>query len=73
VPTIHGAHIPRAQPPHNQYPAASEAVVHRVSVRELVSRLTQAGFEMKTIETRPNVRHQLTAEAAAIIKGVTAE
>jgi alpha-beta hydrolase superfamily lysophospholipase len=73
VPTIHGAHIPRAQPPHNQYPAASEAVVHRVSVQELASLLTQAGFEMKTIETRPNVRHQLTAEAAAIIKGVTAE
>ena len=35
-----------------------------MSVQELASLLTQAGFEMKTIETRPNVRHQLTAEAA---------
>lgn len=50
--------------PYNQYPAVLEAVVHRVSVQELTSLLTEAGFEMKTIETRPVARHELTAEAA---------
>jgi arsenite methyltransferase len=50
--------------PYNQYPAASEAVAHRVSVEELASLLTLAGFEMMTIETRPIARHELTVEAA---------
>lgn len=39
-------------------------MAHRVSVEELADLLTQAGFAMKTIETHPNLRHQLTAEAA---------
>lgn len=50
--------------PYNQYPAALETVVHRVSVQELTSLLTQTGFELKMIETRPIAQHQPTAEAA---------
>lgn len=53
-----------SHPPYNQYPAALDTVVHRVSVQDLASLLTEAGFEMKMMETRPSVRHELTAEAA---------
>jgi arsenite methyltransferase len=50
--------------PYNQYPSASETVVHRVSVEELTSLLAQAGFEVKTMETRSVAPHELSAEAA---------
>jgi arsenite methyltransferase len=50
--------------PYNQYQAASETVVHRVSAPELASLLTEAGFEVKKLETRSSSRPELTAEAA---------
>ena len=50
--------------PYDRYPAALEPVVHRVSMDELATLLTEAGFEIKSIETRPNVRHELTPEAS---------
>ena len=50
--------------PYNQYPAAAETVVHRVSVEELAGLLTQAGFEVKTLETRSVAPQELSAEAA---------
>ncbi len=52
---------PRA--PYNRYPAAAESVAHRVSVEELASLLTEAGFEVKAIEARPIARREMTAEA----------
>jgi arsenite methyltransferase len=53
-----------SRPPYNQYASALEPVVHRVTDRELKRLLREAGFEIKQIETRPNVRPELTAEAA---------
>jgi ubiquinone/menaquinone biosynthesis C-methylase UbiE len=49
--------------PYNRYPAAAESVAHRVSVEELASLLTEAGFEVKAIEARPIARREMTAEA----------
>jgi len=50
--------------PYNQYPAAAEPVAHRVSIDEMANLLTQAGFEVKTIEARPIARPEMTAEAS---------
>jgi arsenite methyltransferase len=50
--------------PYNQYPSALETAVHRVSVQELSRLLTEAGFEIKMMTTRPSIRHELTAEDA---------
>ena len=50
--------------PYNRYPAAAEPVAHRVSAEELASLLTEPGFVVRSIETRPNVRPEMTAEAA---------
>jgi hypothetical protein len=49
--------------PYNRYPAAAEPVAHRVSAEELAGLLTEAGFAITSIETRPNVRPEMTAEA----------
>jgi arsenite methyltransferase len=53
-----------ARAPYNQYPTAAETVVHRVSVEELKGLLVQAGFAVKSIETRPIGSQELSAEAA---------
>jgi arsenite methyltransferase len=50
--------------PYNRYPSAIDGVAHRVSVQGLTSLLTETGFQIKTMETRPSLRHELTAEAA---------
>jgi arsenite methyltransferase len=50
--------------PYNRYPAAAEPVAHRVSAEELASLLTEAGFAIKSVETRPIARPELTPEAA---------
>jgi SAM-dependent methyltransferase len=53
-----------ARPPYNQYPTPSEAVIYRVSTPELETLLTEAGFHLERLESRPTPRPQLTPEAA---------
>jgi ubiquinone/menaquinone biosynthesis C-methylase UbiE len=50
--------------PYNEYPAAAQTVVHRVSAEELSSLLIEAGFAIKTLEVRPSQQPQLAPEAA---------
>ena len=50
--------------PYNQYAAASETVIYRVSTSELGTLLITAGFQVSRLESRLSPRPQLTPEAA---------
>ena len=51
-----------AREPYNQYVAASTTVIHRVSVDEMRTLLTEAGFQLKTVDVRPISRPQASPE-----------
>jgi ubiquinone/menaquinone biosynthesis C-methylase UbiE len=62
---LHGArrHV-LSRPPFSKYAAASEPVIHRVSIEEITSLLIETGFEPMKVEARPTARPHLSPEDA---------
>jgi len=50
--------------PYDEYTAAAETVIYRVSTEKMASLLTEAGFDLKRVEARPNPRPQMSPEEA---------
>jgi arsenite methyltransferase len=52
--------------PYNEYAAASDPVIRRVSADELANLLRETGFEIKKVEAQPNMRRRVSPEEAIV-------